>query len=166
MEAILIFQSTLPHREWPITNGAYFLDNMISIHTPAQGVTVVSMIPGYDEWFQSTLPHREWRTTQTDYKSVKQFQSTLPHREWHLYESMKATGKTFQSTLPHREWRYIGVEVATSNAISIHTPAQGVTPFNCWLNCININFNPHSRTGSDRKYTQKYQSILHTFVKT
>jgi len=36
-----------------------------------------------------------------------------------------------------------------TDAISIHTPAQGVTAFLKMILCFSSNFNPHSRTGSD-----------------
>ena len=101
------FQSTLPHREWRYIRHRYLcgllyfnphsrtgsdLDidvtyelSLISIHTPAQGVT--------DRWFQvydklifqSTLPHREWRILVLDMYLSFLFQSTLPHREWLSY---------------------------------------------------------------------------------
>ena len=77
----------------------------ISIHTPAMGVThsICHSIP----WckFQSTLPQWEWPVSSWVV--------------WYLWQ--------FQSTLPQWEWRVVAFLFTIFWQISIHTPAMGVT---------------------------------------
>ena len=143
------FQSTLPHREWLLLSVA----------------KVKHFI------FQSTLPHREWRSPWWMCLILARFQSTLPHREWQDQDWLLFCYMVISIHTPAQ-----GVTIGFNRAckivdISIHTPAQGVTnlywmilillnrfqstlPHREWLDFIiytfpKINFNPHSRTGSD-----------------
>ena len=60
----------------------------------------------------------------------------------------------------------INVPFTFVDHISIHTPAKGVTTTNEWLDKTPINFNPHSREGSDNNsmdnalYLFLFQSTL------
>ena len=76
------------------------------------------------------------------------FQSTLPHREWlDLYWRLEEV----DYFNPHSRTGsdVLSILFGMRNCISIHTPAQGVTPWSgIWGGCSG-DFNPHSRTGSD-----------------
>ena len=54
------------------------------------------------------------------------FQSTLPRREWQEKPEGRENYSSFQSTLPRREWHYFVL-----------------------LKFVSLDFNPHSRVGSD-----------------
>ena len=56
----------------------------------------------------------------------------------------------FQPTLPHRERREPGYTTDGSNGISTHAPAQGATSATGTTVTYSGDFNPRSRTGSDR----------------
>ena len=121
--------------------------------------------------FQSTLPRREWHKLRQNQIDLNQFQSTLPRREWQHVQAYSAFVIKFQSTLPRREWqkvRYVyyrfdaisihtpakGVtsvphQMPADDVISIHTPAKGVTSTTGGSTVSTVNFNPHSREGSD-----------------
>ena len=145
----ILFQSTLPRREWlgvcckgPVSTG-------ISIHTPAKGVTYWTYKNSRMWKFQSTLPRREWPPALEGLTAMLEFQSTLPRREWrkgkcrrylityfnpHSREGSDPINPRphvvfteFQSTLPRREWRGENCWYSVSGKISIHTPAKGVT---------------------------------------
>ena len=64
-ERSMWFQSTLPRREWRLCPSPLYCSQHISIHTPTQGVTIVSIWyrSGANK-FQSTLPRREWQSGQ------------------------------------------------------------------------------------------------------
>ena len=146
----ILFQSTLPRREWPYYCCWY----------PNRGK------------FQSTLPHREWlRSSKPDFVQTcyfnphshagsdinfepvnhvyGRFQSTLPRREWPIISlvllfmvfnfnphshagsdvkngNFEDADKLFQSTLPRREWLFYFWKILRRN-----------------------HFNPHSHAGSD-----------------
>ena len=76
----------------------------ISIHTPAQGVTI--------------SPH--------NHQQIHIFQSTLPHREWRLAERLEDIPINFN---PHSRTGSDSIKALLEirAKISIHTPAQGVT---------------------------------------
>ena len=173
----LIFQSTLPWREWPISYSCriYIFPNF-NPHSRegSDGVSVSNKKAR--KIFQSTLPRREWR--EKSMKPILIWQNFNPHsREGsdliisksilhisplyfnpHSREGSDAfivlkglsgniisihtpakgvtsygMGKffysaQFQSTLPRREWHEINFDyMLESNQISIHTPAKGVT---------------------------------------
>ena len=107
---MLLFQSTLPHRErLERLTGVIQDQERISIHAPAQGATICWGNWPWNKTFQSTLPHRErhCRSYRSSGKDGR-FQSTLPHRERRRNGVRVPTRAPFQSTLPHRErpfWR-------------------------------------------------------------
>ena len=57
--------------------------------------------------------------------------------------------RQFQSTLPRREWQCQESKRYGKYAISIHTPAKGVTHSPSRVFRDQVDFNPHSREGSD-----------------
>ena len=103
----------------------------ISIHAPAQGATFKCSKAVGSIVFQSTLPHRE--------------------RPCFFYISRAIIG--FQSTLPHRERPEKPGRSPLAPQISIHAPAQGATQDDRGIRHKRRNFNPRSRTGSDRHAT-------------
>ena len=147
----------------------------ISIHTPAKGVTFDSGIISLSFRFQSTLPRREWLSCWMMQHRQWIFQSTLPRREWLYLDEKRHESISFQSTLPRREWREQALFYYARRWISIHTPAKGVTSSSGSTTVIffisihtpakgvtntggismieNVNFNPHSREGSDSNFT-------------
>ena len=123
------FQSTLPRREWRYWGSRLNYSGLISIHTPAKGVTGYRLALKDIASFQSTLPRREWQLPTRTPTLRRQFQSTLPRREWPVRFSLVFIAIRFQSTLPRREW-----------------------PILCFLaHHKSQNFNPHSREGSDKR---------------
>ena len=124
---VISFQSTLPQGEW-LASFAFILNAVIiSIHTPARGVTQAQAQHPIKAKFQSTLPQGEWLVGFNRLHYSFLFQSTLPQGEWH-------------------RWYWT---CDYSWCISIHTPARGVTPIEYCRSCCFNYFNPHSRKGSD-----------------
>ena len=118
----------------------------ISIHTPAKGVT-----RGGDnmQWFIIDFnPHSREGSDLRFYPQVLKllvFQSTLPRREWLRSCTGFPAYISFQSTLPRREWQV----------------------FPCCFVYL-YNFNPHSREGSDKQgdgWTSSPQISIHTPAK-
>ena len=120
--------------------------------------------------FQSTLPRREWREQVKRVETTDRFQSTLPRREWHEFKAQvneiidfnphsrvgsdskvlvsKLLHWQFQSTLPRREWPTI------CQCTGLKDKFQSTLPRREWpiqhsAKTSYINFNPHSRVGSD-----------------
>ena len=124
---------------------------MISIHTPAKGVTLSAALAGADPIFQSTLPQREWPMMNLIAWLMVGFQSTLPQREWRVeFDSIRHNAE-FQSTLPQREWRSVDYHRIPLSYFNPHS-RKGSDPFH--MDCFRRipNFNPHSRKGSDTTY--------------
>ena len=84
------------------------------------------------------------------------FQSTLPHGERLQAAEDAAAELEFQSTLPHGERHGVEGIQAALNGVSIHAPARGATSLGFSYIPRLSGFNPRSRTGSDRKITDKY----------
>ena len=120
-----------PHSREGSDSTAYYMTKnlIISIHTPAKGVTT-SAAPSFQIWkFQSTLPRREWQ-----YIAKKSDQSQGI--------SIHTPAKGVTTHFPLKLWII---------SISIHTPAKGVTvPVRNRGRSL-TDFNPHSREGSDIK---------------
>ena len=98
----------------------------ISIHTPAKGVTTITLHYPQHFLFQSTLPQREWLTSKSIVGQLVLFQSTLPQREWRVFLSKVMQFMNFN---PHSRKGSDKIKVADGygTVISIHTPAKGVT---------------------------------------
>ena len=114
----VLFQSTLPRREWLRANDDVIIIKIISINTPTKGVTHSGFRycglhiyfnqhshEGSDNitlcWnfftftFQSTLPRREWRAASLSISWTDLFQSTLPRREWQPEINVSSETKYF-----------------------------------------------------------------------
>ena len=167
----IIFQSTLPWREW--------LARIRKTNKNGE--------------FQSTLPWREWLGGQLQQHANAWFQSTLPWREWlgparalslrehyfnpHSHEGSDNVGdiipiyleisihtpmKGVTRAMPvhsipgiisiHTPMKGVtgnGYGKPDCRAISIHTPMKGVTFSPSSGNLSSTDFNPHSHEGSD-----------------
>ena len=145
----MLFQSTLPQREWPAICAPvklliYFnphsrkgsdhlpaynrrANRQISIHTPAKGVTFLSF--GFPPFAFDFNPHSRKGSD----KRRSCFWCRVEHFNPH---SRKGSDKSV------RLWLIIF-------PISIHTPAKGVTPPYFKDLIFSMYFNPHSRKGSD-----------------
>ena len=123
-----LFQSTLPQGEWPYEAADIKWHRVISIHTPAKGVTMLpKRQPSHLNNFN---PHsRKGSDVKCGYSTGQfvLFQSTLPQREWLIILTMCLWMFSFQSTLPQREWQITIEVISSATQISIHTPAKGVT---------------------------------------
>ena len=147
-------------------------EDMISIHTPTQGVTV------YDFWqllqYDNFNPHShagsdlswqgitdlignfnphshagsdlKWKTIRPEYA----ISIHTPTQGVTRFKFTPTGGGWFQSTLPRREWQYERETTGDNTSISIHTPTQGVTASWILAICWRIDFNPHSHAGSDQ----------------
>ena len=126
---LLKFQSTLPWREWPVVFMQIPVLGTISIHTPVKGVTLhlLSLICTIHT-FQSTLPWREWPGSCSSSASAVIISIHTPVKGVTSPNRDKA----------FRLWQ-----------ISIHTPVKGVTAALRWGRVWFGDFNPHSREGSD-----------------
>ena len=104
------------------------LARRISIHTPARGVTGV--VYGRNGCHQHFNPHSRTGSDKNSRHSVVlplQFQSTLPHGERRLHTPVPATVSDFN---PHSRTGSDSESKGSDSsgtAISIHTPARGVT---------------------------------------
>ena len=120
----------------------------ISIHTPAKGVTEDVKGTLYCYKFQSTLPRREWLVILWCGVILILFQSTLPRREWQISNDKLLKLFEFQSTLPRREW-LIPKQSCGRELIFQSTLPRREWPNTSLFGSVTFNFNPHSREGSD-----------------
>ena len=102
----------------------------VSIHTPTQGVTLRSIFTCCQSTFQSTHPRRVWQVDMTQILLNQEFQSTHPRRVWPASWITSLFFFRFQSTHPRRVWHVPLMSCKVLHSVSIHTPTQGVTPFN------------------------------------
>ena len=106
----------------------HYLDkDIVSIHVPARGTTVIFINQIRDKMFQSTFPHGERQIKLSSIKNEIKFQSTFPHGE-RLEKPRKSRLLT---------------------DVSIHVPARGTTSNGNKKELIVVSFNPRSRTGND-----------------
>ena len=133
--------------------------------------------------FQSTLPRRERHEVPGNREeNLLSFQSTLPRRERRFSNGLYSAFMVFQSTLPRRERRLGSVPFRITAGVSIHAPAKGATLKGMSINAaflVSIHapakgatfwynnrrdwlrgFNPRSREGSDRNFSQKFIPIF------
>ena len=135
------FQSTLPQGEWRYARGKTDDEIRISIHTPARGVTNGQCARRRTERISIHTPARGVTAKWNGPARGLLFQSTLPQGEWHIPHSGIVSAGAFQSTLPQGEWLVW-----------------------CEMSAIKVlNFNPHSRKGSDCGWTAWYLHFYHYF---
>ena len=167
-----MFQSTHPRRVWLVAKWLINANNYVSIHTPTQGVTFITISLVTLNGFQSTHPRRVWHRNIGVGQSGYWFQSTHPRRVWHPNLAILCGVRCFN---PHTHAGCDPVNTAayTRIKVSIHTPTQGVTeqygrdnlipflfqsthPRRVWLmsdfNPLDrASFNPHTHAGCDRQ---------------
>ena len=115
--------------------------------------------------FQSTLPRRERRTDFGIGDTVPDF-NPRSREGSDCYQTLKLRRQlTFQSTLPRRERHALDAVQTAWNVISIHAPAKGATQTKLCCNVWNVNFNPRSREGSDKR-SQKIFIRIYLFQST
>ena len=167
---VLLFQSTLPYREWRKTYGHHI----------------------YRMTFQSTLPYREWRFPPSSISSYLYFNPhshtgsdiflylvfcSLSHFNPHSHTGSDTNGVSFGSALsyfnPHSHTgsdrcnvhtkhdradfnphSHTGSDGWHSDELNLSDKFQSTLPYREWLQVPRIvnklfNFNPHSHTGSD-----------------
>ena len=170
-----VFQSTLPHGERLDTAVANINRLSISIHAPARGATknppiaavkIVNFNPrsrtGSDvmdkeflQIFDISIHAPARGATGNRYQTGRGFlfQSTLPHGERLPSRLQCHFSFGFQSTLPHGERLSTYAVAWICVNISIHAPARGATFSSDTTTKNDHNFNPRSRTGSDKHTT-------------
>ena len=145
-----LFQSTHPRRVWhSITTSSFFFNcfnphthagcdpdsiksvsyQLVSIHTPTQGVTYRNRTNNPHYMFQSTHPRRVWQM----HGSVLTHSVVSIHTPTQGVTQARASminAEQFQSTHPRRVWLWSTWHASCSRSVSIHTPTQGVT---LWL---------------------------------
>ena len=120
----------------------------VSIHTPTQGVTLISLTSLAILKFQSTHPRRVW---QQNTRSVCYCQCFNPHthagcdvgRLRHI-----SSIKSFQSTHPRRVWPWSGQTIHGDYGFQSTHPRR-VWPSAFPLNSRYSGFNPHTHAGCD-----------------
>ena len=121
-----MFQSTHPRRVWHYPM-EFWSVTFVSIHTPTQGVTLLSFSGLLFPLFQSTHPRRVWHTNPFEPMSMPMFQSTHPRRVW---LGIRIRFRPFLQVSIHTPTQGVTVAIASPpnlNVVSIHTPTQGVT---------------------------------------
>ena len=141
----LLFQSTLPHREWQ------------KIYTDICK----------SRTFQSTLPHREWHCIDgTESRTINDF-NPHSHTGSDFNIAFSVSGLTFISI--HTPTQGVTGIDFTSYADGLNFNPHSHTGSDIRYNIIDkniINFNPHSHTGSDKRQTAggdkdaRFQSTL------
>ena len=91
-----------------------------------------------------------------------EFQSTLPHGERPLPAGKCPLFQSISIHAPARGATLLHSQPPCFQTISIHAPARGATYYCCGLRLCKYDFNPHSRTGSDR-YRQLWVKLLQNF---
>ena len=129
----------------------------VSIHTPIQGVTSVTLfaiIPNI--LFQSTHPYRVWLAAEAAKIAEEKFQSTHPYRVWPFTPLRWIFRSMFQSTHPYRVWHETG-------QIDFYFEMfQSTHPYRVWLgdpvfvHAAENSFNPHTHTGCDFRFSLWY----------
>ena len=141
-----------PHSRTGSDKGALSSDYsyIISIHTPAQGVTIrIAIHAGVAINFN---PHSRTGSDRPCQPRACAGRYFNPHSRTGSDPVYSPSSVSFPNFNPHSR---TGSDLLPESrrgpaSISIHTPAQGVTS-SFWSFAVSLrNFNPHSRTGSDQ----------------
>ena len=98
-KSLIMFQSTLPHKEWLINAGGSIDYKM----------------------FQSTLPHKEWRTLPFILANMDCFNPHSHIRSDERHQRGRQINQLFQSTLPHKEWLDVLILFKTHAGFNPHS---------------------------------------------
>ena len=159
---------------------------LVSIHTPTQGVTKFTQVMADLKRFQSTHPRRVWLCNVNFQVYAVQFQSTHPRRVWLQGTVPYDREIKFQSTHPRRVWRIVrvllvlfvcfnphthaGCDLTSAGAWSYQSMFQSTHPRRVWhsssapdtgVQC----FNPHTHAGCDcviSRHCQTMSVSIHT----
>ena len=129
-EVSVLFQSTFPQGERQRIVADQHQDELVSIHVPARGTTVLPPYVGSVELFQSTFPQGE-RLLQGFYPfCCILFQSTFPQGE------RQNSGRSASGRISFNPRSRKGNDSATAitsrpYVVSIHVPARGTTGLRC-----------------------------------
>ena len=123
----LLFQSTPPRGGRPVLEFADDQPLHVSIHTPAWGATIASLVFQTVYMFQSTPPRGGRQSALQMLQRVTLFQSTPPRGGRHEKTEEAEKMLQFQSTPPRGGRLPVTAIAAVSNQVSIHTPAWGAT---------------------------------------
>ena len=143
-----MFQSTHPRRVWHYPM-EFWSVTFVSIHTPTQGVTLLSFSGLLFPLFQSTHPRRVWLGIRIRFRPFLQVSIHTPTQGVtvaiasppnlnvvSIHTPTQGVTKkiklyipvfTFQSTHPRRVWLSLPCVPVQGWPVSIHTPTQGVT---------------------------------------
>ena len=155
-----MFQSTLPRRERHIF---FVSESKVNCFNPrsregSDGRNYPKI--SYAVWFQSTLPRRERPLNHFPILMFHVFQSTLPRRERRLGSVPFRITAGVSIHAPAKGATLKGMSINAAFLVSIHAPAKGATFWynnrRDWLR----GFNPRSREGSDRNFSQKFIPIF------
>ena len=123
---------------------------MISIHTPARGVTFRACDCYRYSGFQSTLPQGEWPLLFEYIGITQEISIHTPARGVTLSIMSAKSFTLFQSTLPQGEWQQPYHHVCGRKYFNPHSRKGSDRFFRGIKNC-KVYFNPHSRKGSDQE---------------
>ena len=123
---ICVYFNPRSHERSDETYKTLYISDLISIHAPTRGATILCNHRGLVFGFQSTLPREERRDNMKVIAEIEKFQSTLPREErlssqarliwWHQHFNPRSHERSddknhsgavdnaeFQSTLPREE---------------------------------------------------------------
>ena len=108
-------------------DGYQEVQEVISIHAPTRGATIIFQMSLSRTLFQSTLPREERHVLDIYIYDMCIFQSTLPREERRKKQSYNVRNRQFQSTLPREERPQHYLIFKPYARISIHAPTRGAT---------------------------------------
>ena len=139
----------------------------ISIHTPAKGVTVGLFL--YRLWMQISIHTPAKGVTRVSSKEQNLERDFNPHsREGSdTVRSVNSNPEQlFQSTLPRREWHLSAFGYHTFQRFQSTLPRREWPHAWCNLHDCMDYFNPHSREGSDLQHTGFFLNIFFISIHT
>ncbi len=122
---------------------------LISIHTPAKGVTYFVLVTVTD--YGDFNPHSREGSDYLEPWKEKRVSDFNPHSREGSDNLTRRIRSCLRNFNPHSREGSDGItdDWAVFRSISIHTPAKGVTQLLPILAVVAGDFNPHSREGSD-----------------
>ena len=139
---------------------------VISIHAPTRGATLIIRSCYLLIQFQSTLPQGERQGKLDGAIAEYEFQSTLPQGERQHPDQTAYQQHTISIHAPTRGATIVYTTYSNVCTISIHAPTRGATGIRLVVRCVLGDFNPRSHKGSDDGRSQtsplnyEFQSTL------
>ena len=100
---------------------------VVSIHTPTQGVTSLSTLLSARQWFQSTHPRRVWPYTAQLRQSCKMVSIHTPTQGVTFGTNNFPVWAVVSIHTPTQGVTPVSEDMTDEDKVSIHTPTQGVT---------------------------------------